>query len=516
MIKSFVKSLKTPAAQGRISDGKPIAVLDVGSNSVRLVIYERHVRALTPIYNEKVACGLGRGIGETGALAQENVDRALIAMRRFALVCELSKVGALHILATAATRDASNGAMFIEAVEEIMGASVRILSGEEEAHFAALGTIAGMPRQTGMLGDFGGGSLELAIVDGEAPISGETHPLGAIRLQEDSDGSPVKAYKLACERLKQSALLEEQHGPEFVAIGGTWRALAKVHQQENDYPLSMIQGYRVDADSIIELCKKIIELADKNEAISSVQGLSSNRKELLSFGAAALQAVLELGKFSSVKFSALGVREGYLFGQLDGAEQKIDPLIQSCEDLSILRSRSPQHAQDLIKFTSQFFEAVGKKENRTQTQLREAACYLSDISWRGHADYRGAQAVDAVVFGSFVGVDHLGRAHLARTLAVRYMGLKRKHIDDEIFELCTPKYAEHADLLGALFRVAYLLSAALPNVLPTMEWRMEDEELHLILPDGMEVLAAEKTIRRLNQLAAFMGVEAKILTAKTA
>lgn len=513
MIRSFVKSLKLPTAQGRIAEGQPIAVLDIGSNSVRLVIYERHIRALTPIYNEKVPCGLGRGIGQTGALGTESVERALVAMRRFALVCELTKVGDLHILATAATRDASNGAMFIAGVEEVMNTKVQVLSGAEEAHFAALGTIAGMPQQQGMLGDFGGGSLELAVLDGQNESAGETHPLGAIRLQDDSELSASKAYKICRKVLANSPLLADVKKGEFVAIGGTWRAIAKVHQNQSKYPLSMVQGYRVDAASMIELCDQIIDLAEKGELPDAAQLLSSNRRDLLSYGAAALKAVLEVGRFKTVKFSALGVREGFLFGQLEPSEQRVDPLLQACEELSILRSRSPIHAEDLIGFTAQFLDVIGFEESELLQQLRHAACYLSDISWRGHPDYRGAQAVDAVAYGSFVGVDHTGRSHLTRCLAVRYLGLKRKNIDfDALFDLCGEKHAKHADLLGALFRVAYLLSAAMPNVLPLIQWKRDEIRLQILLPAGYEVLAAEKMVRRFKQLAAFLDLEAEIVS----
>jgi exopolyphosphatase/guanosine-5'-triphosphate,3'-diphosphate pyrophosphatase len=513
LIKSLVKSLSPNQAQGRIDDGKPIAVLDIGSNSVRLVVYERHVRALTPIYNEKVACGLGRGVGQTGALAQESVDRALVAMRRFALVCKITHVETIHILATAATRDASNGAMFIEAVEEIMSAPVRILSGEEEAYFAALGTLAGMPTQNGLLGDFGGGSLEIALLEDAKVVSGETHALGAIRLQDDSDKSVARAYELAKERLSASNLIKTRAWPEFVAIGGTWRAIAKVHQQMINYPLTMVQGYRVSAEEMISLCNKIMKAAEAGESLDDAQRLSSNRKDLLGYGAAALKATLEMGKFASVKFSALGVREGYLFDQLPLSARGADPLLQACEELSILRSRSPEHAADLIDFTDRFIAAFGFDESVTQKRLRHAACYLGDIAWRGHPDYRGAQAVDSAAFGAFVGVDHSGRAHLARLLAVRYAGLKRKHVsNDDIFDLCKPKHAFHADMIGALFRVAYLFSAAMPGVLPLIQWAKTETGIEIRLPNGMELLAAEKTVRRVEQLAAFIEAEISIVT----
>lgn len=510
MIRSLIKPWRSESAQGRISDGTPTAVLDIGSNSVRLVIYERHVRALTPIYNEKVACGLGRGIGKTGELSPESVERALVAMRRFALVCELTKVTKLNVLATAATRDASNGRMFIEGVEEVMGETVRILSGAEEAYFAALGTLAGMPEQQGVLGDFGGGSLEFAVLqDTEVCEDAETHPIGAIRLQDDSDRDPVEAYKTAKKALKNSNILQDVEKPEFVAIGGTWRAIAKLHQLETDYPLHMIHGYRVKAEELIRFCDTIISDLDQ---ISDLKSLSSNRRELLGYGAAALKVVLEIGEFKTVKFSALGVREGYMFEQLSKEEKTADPLLQACEELSILRSRSPVHSADLIAFSSQFVEVMAVEETGVQTRMREAACYLSDISWRGHSDYRGAQVVDSIAFGAFVGIDHAGRAQLARILAVRYLGLKRKTIaDDQIFDLCKPKHAEHADMIGAFLRVAYLLSAAMPGILPTIEWRKTATELQLLLPAGLEVLAAEKLLRRLEQLATFLDLEPKIV-----
>ena len=153
-----------PTAQGRIKGARPVAVLDIGSNSVRLVVYERLARSLTPLYNEKSSCALGRGVASSGKLAEENVQRALKAIMRFALVTRLMKVGATYVLATSAVRDASNRASFVAAVEKIMDAPVRVLSGEEEAHYAALGVLAGFPGFAGIVGDLGGGSLELSEI----------------------------------------------------------------------------------------------------------------------------------------------------------------------------------------------------------------------------------------------------------------------------------------------------------------------------------------------------------------
>lgn len=490
-----------PSAQGRIKGALPVAVLDIGSNSVRLVVYERHARALTPLYNEKSSCALGRGVASTGKLADDNVKRALTAIQRFALVTRLMKVGTTHVLATSAVRDASNRNSFVAAVEKIMGYPVRVLSGEEEAHFAALGVKAGIPDFSGIVGDLGGGSLELsAMMEGE-DTTGETHELGVIRLQDDSKGSASKARTLSRSRLKDSLLATRRPGGVFCAIGGTWRSLAKVCQVLRDYPLHMVQHFAAPASEIAAFCEEIISAAAAGKPIPGADIASSSRRELLPFGAAVLAEVLRAGRIETVVFSALGVREGYLYSLLDPAQQQLDPLMEAAEEMSVLRSRSPAHAVDLIDFTTQLFEAIGVKETPAEERLRKVACYLADIGWRGHPDYRGEQAVDLVAYGSLTGVDHPGRAFLGETLAVRYMGLKHKSVSQSLLNLAGPEASTRARLIGAAFRVAYPMSAAMPGVLPRISFEVVSGRLVLRLPDDLAFLAGDHLQNRLDQLA---------------
>ena len=366
-----------PTAQGRIKGAKPVAVLDIGSNSVRLVVYERHARALTPLYNEKSACALGRGVGATGRLADTNVAQALNAIKRFALVARMMRVGKVYVLATSAVRDAANRQEFVDAVELLMDSKVQVLSGEQEAHYAALGAVAGIPEFDGMVGDLGGGSLELsAILDG-ADTDGQSYELGVIRLQDDSNGSPNKAASIVRDTLQKSSLARASKGQSFVAIGGTWRSLAKLHQIVRDYPLHMVQHYVVAAEDMIQFCADITG-ASTLKGYAGAENVSSSRRELVPFGAAVLAEVLKAGNFANVVFSALGVREGYLYGMLDKREQAIDPLIQGAEELSVLRSRSPAHASDLVEFTGQFLAVSGMTETAEDARLRTVACLLSD------------------------------------------------------------------------------------------------------------------------------------------
>lgn len=494
-----------PTAQGRIKGAKPVAVLDIGSNSVRLVVYERHARSLTPLYNEKASCALGRGIAQTGRLADANVAQALNAIKRFALVARMMRVGKVYVLATSAVRDAGNRSEFVAAVEALMETKVHVLSGEREAHFAALGVVAGSPGFDGIVGDLGGGSLELSAIRGGNDTDGESYELGVIRLQDDSNGSPVKAAAIVRERLAGSLLESVAPGNSFAAIGGTWRALAKLHQVLRDYPLQMVQHYVVPAEDMIQLCAEIVAAGSLKNYPGS-EFVSSSRRDLVPFGAAVLGEVLKSGKFGEVMFSALGVREGYLYGLLDAKEQAIDPLIQAAEELSVLRSRSPSHANDLIEFTGQYFAAAGITETAEEARLRTVACLLADIGWRAHPDYRGSQSVDVVAYGSLTGVDHPGRAFLCQVIAVRYGGLKMKGVDQTLLGLTTDEAVLRARLIGALFRVAYPMTAAMPGILPRIRFEADDgPALALVLPQDFAFLDGEHLSGRLDQFANLAG-----------
>ncbi|ODT72624.1 MAG: hypothetical protein ABS75_03830 [Pelagibacterium sp. SCN 63-23] len=478
---------------------RPVAVLDIGSNSVRLVVYERHARALTPLYNEKAACALGRGIAQSGRLAEANMEKAIEAMKRFALVARMMRVGKTYILATSAVRDALNRSEFVAAVETVMETPVRVLSGEEEAHFASLGVAAGIPRFSGIVGDLGGGSLELSAIENGIDHTGQSFELGVIRLQDDADGSPEKAVALVRAALGKSMLAQAEPGARFAAIGGTWRSLAKLHQGHCKYPLHMVQDYVVSAQDMMAFCDEIVGANSLKTYLGS-SNVSSSRRDLLPFGAAVLTEVLRAGRFGSVVFSALGVREGYLYGMLDERERDIDPLIQGAEELSVLRSRSPAHANDLIEFTNQYLDIAKIVEDKDESRLRVVACLLADIAWRSHPDYRGPQSVEAVAYGSLTGVDHPGRSFLAQVMAVRYDGLKSKSAQ-ALVELGGKGLTARARLIGSLFRVAYPMTAAMPGILPRTRFSMDGQTLVLHLPADFAFLNGDHLRNRLRQFA---------------
>ena len=242
--------------RGRFTEPGPIAVIDIGSNSVRLVIYERLARNPTALFNEKILAGLGRGLAQTGRLGDENVATALRALVRFRRICDHVGVEKLHILATAAAREAENGPEFIQEVEQISRETVKILSGRDEAFYSAMGVYSGFWKADGLVGDLGGGSLELVEISAHGISDGRTFQLGGIRLQETAGQNLDRAQTIAYTELDRADWLNKAKGRTFYAIGGTWRSLGRLHLFQQGYPLHVMHDYGVPAEVMMDFCRK--------------------------------------------------------------------------------------------------------------------------------------------------------------------------------------------------------------------------------------------------------------------
>ena len=499
-----------PEAPGRLNGGGPIAIVDIGSNSVRLVVYERLSRSATPLFNEKELCGLGRGIATRGRLEPEAIASALTAIRRFAALVQQIGVSALHVLATAAVRDAANGPDFIASVETITGVAARVLSGSEEARLSAQGVVSGFHRPDGIAGDLGGGSIEVIDIRNERLGTGETFPLGGIRLEETADKSIKKAEKIAAEALSKSKVLRGGAKRCFYAIGGTWRSLARLHMRQAGYPLHVMHHYTIAASEAADFCRMVSRR--ELDSLDSIEVVSRNRRPLLPYGAVVLEQIIDVMKPSQVVLSALGMREGLLYELLDAEEQKKDPLLTACSELAFLRSRSPRHVDELADWSAMAFRVIGLDETDAEKRLRHAACLLTDLGWRAHPEYRGEQSLNLIAHASFIGIDHPGRAYLALANFFRHEGLIDEALSPRIRELVPTRLMERARALGATLRVAHLLSAATPGVVDRTHIEVRGKMLALILPEDLAPLGGARVLRRLAQVAKFAGLEPTIVT----
>ena len=369
--------------------------------------------------------------------------------------------------------------------------------------------IAGFHEPDGIVGDMGGGSLELVDVRGAAVGEGITMPLGGLALQDVSGGSLKKAQKIVRAALERAPeYLENLHGRTFYAVGGTWRALARLHQAARDYPLHVMHGYLINPEDGLDFLH-LVEEAD-TKTLKDIESVSEARRPLLAYGSIVLEEIIRLGAPKEVAISAYGVREGLLFDRLDPQTRGLDPLLSAAGDLNLLRSRSPRHGEELWDWTDAFIGSLGLPETETERRLRHAACLLADIGWRAHPDYRGEQSLNLIAYGAFAGLDHPGRAYLALSIFFRHEGLSPDKVGSRIKALAGPRLMERARLLAALMRVAYPVSVAMEGVLPQAPLVPRGNRVVLRLPAGMEPLANERLNGRLRALGKLLNMEPAI------
>lgn len=486
---------------------RPVAVVDIGSNSVRLVVYDGLRRSPSPIFNEKILCGLGKGIAITGKLDSSAVVRALAALRRFRALARQIGCHEVYAVATAAAREASNGDEFIDQAEEALGAGIDVLTGKEEARYAALGVIAGIPEADGIVGDLGGGSLELIDVREGKLFDGVTLPVGPLRLIDMSGDSMGRARKLVDEYLEDTKVLDALKGRSFYAVGGTWRNLARIHLSHAGYPLHVLHQYTMTRQQASSIAQFVSGLSAG--ALKDIKDVSKSRSNTMPYGSMVLDRVLERGKARDVVCSVYGVREGYLYAKLPRKKAKLDPLLASCWDFARRYARSPEHELELCDWTDQVFGGKGLRETADEQRLRYAACLLADIGWRAHPDYRADRSLSMISQAAFVGVDHPGRVFLALTIFYRYEGEVMK---DDLTRLLSEPEMERAHLLSSFFRLAYILSAAMPGMLPRIGLSLDgNKTLTLTLPAKLKDLMGERVEKRLGGLAFEMGRSPRVV-----
>jgi exopolyphosphatase / guanosine-5'-triphosphate,3'-diphosphate pyrophosphatase len=492
--------LQTHPNRGRLSDLEPLGVIDIGSNSVRLVVYEGAVRAPTPLFNEKVLCGLGRTVATTHKLGDDAIERALAALTRFRAIARILRVKHLRAIATAAVRDAEDGPAFIARGEKACGVPIQILSGEREAELAAHGIRMGFAEADGVAGDLGGGSLELIDVKGSTLKDAVTLPLGGLRLIDTTGNKIDKALDFTDAQIERVDWLGGGRGRTFYAVGGTWRALAKLHMETINYPLRVMHGYSLPTREAIEFCEAI----RKGKKIAGMEEISKARRETLPYGALAMERVLKRIDPARVMFSVFGIREGLLFSFLSEHEKAKDPLLSFCEDYARLRSRDFAHAHELCQWTDGIFASQdGPKESPDERRLRHAACLLSDIGWRAHPDYRGEQSLNVIAHAALTGVDHPGRLFLALAIYFRHVGTgdqTAEELSSRLKKLIDRRALKRARIVGAAIRTAHMISIGMAGIIDETQIVYERNQLVLVIPEAHAAMNGERLARRFQTL----------------
>lgn len=485
----------------------PVAVVDIGSNSIRLVIYETCDRAPISIFNEKILCGLGRGLDASGRLNEEGIDQALAALPRFMRIARDMGVVRIDMLATAAARDAENGPKFIQRASELCGQDIQVLSGEEEARLSGLGVLSGTPDADGLMGDLGGGSVELVELEGGRTGRQATLPLGPLRLDQKLVMKPTKAREDIDRYLSQIPWVAQMKDRQFYLVGGAWRNIARLHMDHVRYPLHVIHNYRINAKDALELAD--IVSRQSSGALIRVPGVSKRRVDTLPYAAMLLHRIMVAGKPSELVFSANGLREGCLFDRLPKDVQQEDPLIAACR--RYVDHNLPDSAvtgDDLFSWMEPVFDDETPEDRR----LRKAACILSDIAKLEHPDYRAEHALLRVKRLPVVGIHHDERVYLALAVASRHAQISSDHRNMRTVQaLIDPERMDKARSIGLAIRLAYTLTGGISAALGRIGLSRTGETLTLFMPEDVAFLAGETVERRFSSLAKAMNLSPEIV-----
>jgi exopolyphosphatase / guanosine-5'-triphosphate,3'-diphosphate pyrophosphatase len=492
-----------------LRDGQEAAVIDVGSNSVRLVVYRIAGRAMTPILNEKVMAGLGRDLPRTGALSEDGTAIALRALRRFATLIEARGVKDAFAVGTAAVREAKDGRAFAQRVEAEAGLRLRILSGAEEANLSALGVMAGAPDGLGVVGDLGGASLELIEMGPGGVGRGETFALGPFALATEDPFDYERVSARASEALAKSAVLATP-GRDFYAVGGTWRALARIDMGQRNHPLGVLQQYEMPRAEVLKLVDVVRKQSKRS--LEKMEDGAAKRAESLPYGAVVLEQVMLAGRFERVVLSALGLREGVLIERMSPDALKVHPLIAAAEALAGRWSGVLVFGAALERWITPMFD--GQPPVFTPARdaaLRGAAARLADVGGPLHPDQRAEIMFDLILRAPLAAISHEERAYMAAAIHHRYSKAPPRHAEAYV-RLLTDTRQAAAAALGAALRLGADLSGRNEALLACFSIGVLDGALVLQVKKKVAHLLTETAQRRLDYAAACLGLTAETKT----
>jgi exopolyphosphatase/guanosine-5'-triphosphate,3'-diphosphate pyrophosphatase len=474
-----------------------VAVIDIGSNSLRLVVYDGMRRAARMLLNEKVLCGLGRGLSETGRLNPEGVELARVNLQRFVALARAIGVARLDVLATAAVRDAADGKDFAADLERRFDVRVRVLAGAEEGRYSGLGVLSGIPDAAGVAGDLGGGSVELVPIGKGRVGPAATLPIGPLRLAAVADDER-KVRDAIDRQLASVPWLTRAPEGSFYAVGGAWRALARLHMEQAQYPLHIVQQYtlaRPEAEKYLELVAR-----QSRKSLERISTISRKRLEVVPLAARLLLRLIRRIEPKELVFSATGLREGHLYSLLDAQEQRSDPLIVACAEEAEFNPRFGPAGETLFAWKSALFP----KEPPARSRLRRAAALLSDIAWHEHPDYRAEQALRHVLYMPLTGVSHAELAFIALALHARYGGRAGVDLATPL-ELLDEDGLAAARAAGLAFRLGYTIAGGVPGLLGGVTLNLGDGTIVLSFAPGSAGRFGESVQRRLDALARALG-----------
>ena len=482
-----------------------VGVVDIGSNSVRLVVFDGAARSPAYFYNEKLMCALGAGMSDTGRLNPEGRERALQALKRFRALAQGMNLPPLTVVATAAVREAIDGPDFREDVLRETGLRIWVIGGEEEARLSAQGVLLGWPGSYGLVCDIGGSSMELAEISGGRVGKRISSNLGPLKLRDLPGGQKGRNKHIKSVMQGLADHMGAQRDRLFL-VGGSWRAIARVDMYRRGYPLHVLHEYRMDKASVRETVK-YIKAADIEELRQAV-GISSARMILVPYAVDVLKRLVQTFKPKDIAISSYGIREGLLYEQMPQDLRDRDPLIEACRFAEAKDARLPGFGKKLFKFVTPLFPST----DTSRIRIVKAACLLHDVSWRAHPDYRAETCFDNATRANLGGLKHSERVFLGLALLHRYKNKREGTRFEDLAGLISEKATRDAEVLGKALRFGAMLWMSDASADGTsLEWKPRKRILKLKLTKDSAPLFGEVAEARFTSLAASLDAETSVV-----
>ncbi|MFV0431935.1 MAG: hypothetical protein ACK5MJ_07155 [Alphaproteobacteria bacterium] len=481
----------------------PIAIIDIGSNSIRMVVYDGLSRSPSILFNERVLAELGKTLSTTGTLNPETLELAYYNLQRFKAVIHNMKAQ-YFVVATAALREASDGPAFTQKLRDELGLDVQIISGDEEARLGVMGLLAAWVDVNGVVGDLGGGSLELSYVENSQYIQGSSLPLGGLRLISQFQQKRKKLQDEIDQNIQQlSGLKDVACNKAFYPIGGAWRAIARYYMEKTGYPIHLIHGLKVKSKDLMPYLQELAKMS--RAELDSLEMITKRRRKVMGTAATVMIKILEYTQALYVVFSGCGVREGLLYTKITEAEQHEDPLLARCRQMEAQLSRF-NNGQAIYTWS----QMVTEGEKPEYNHLYHAICMLNDVSWFEHRDYRAELIYRRVLTQRFGGgVNHKERALMAIALFVSYGGDLDDALIRNVRTLLSYKQLKIAERFGITIRLARRLGGGPVEPLNHAKLEVKGQSFKLKIDESLESFMGEHIEKLMKKLADNMNLQYK-------
>tara|TARA_Y100001960_G_C14781621_1_gene887263 strand:- start:2297 stop:3787 length:1491 start_codon:yes stop_codon:yes gene_type:complete len=429
-----------------VKTGK-FAVVDLGSNSFRLVIFDDIEKYPHQYITERYRAGLAEGKdSDNFVLSDEKIDKTIKALKWFDWVCKEQHVETVVVVATSAIREAKNNEELIKRARLELGVEINIIDGETEARLSAIGALNSIKKADGLVLDLGGGSLEIYDTNTQSQLS---LPLGVLSLRAITNDNPDKAIELLKEELSKHDWIKNAKGLDIIANGGGMRSIAVLHMKKTGYTIQVPQGYEIDRVSAMPF---IDELFDVDRIAPYFTGYDDKFKTAIPYRAALLKALFEINEnFAKLKFSNFGLREGVLFSQIETTDYNLAE--KYAKNMAVEKGFGLEYSLSSYSFVSEVLQD-------TDHDMLYLTSLLKDIAWRVHKQYRAETLFDDILNLDFVGIDHKLRAKLAiacyftqeSRLTPRHIAIVRKILTDNDILDCR--------LVGQAYKLTELINPA--------------------------------------------------------